>query len=578
MVATDDEKRYISVQYEDFEPVGANFMLFYLKSRGIELVGKDEAFFDAEDHNDTVYNDNFDYLCQLDHKASKTHDHYKVLGLDNLRITASVEDIKKSYKKLAIKYHPDKNVKALENIKEIYSTITYSFELLSNPRRRKAFDYVDPSIDDSVPKFTDENFYETFGNCFTSNKRWSRLKSVPPFGDESTPINDVHEFYSFWYNFESVRDFSYFDEEDSTNASCREERRMIERSNKQKRLKKKQEESQRIKKIVDLAYYNDPRIKKWIEDEKNYKNEIKQKKIEAQRLKKEQEERERQTRLETERLEKEKALAEATEKLENEKREKALYKRQLTKEKKDYRQRLSELSYFCKSDEPAQMAEIIKSVDELLITTPLEDLKLLNEQFVASPKENFRNIFDEQVMKYLKRTTTITPVVQQSKSVKSIDESKIREWTVEETNLLVKASVVYPVGTIERWNKIGQFLQQHLKSNEIISEKDIIHKVKNLKKIDTNEKEVYNNNAYELTVKNVGSKVQNTATKPAKLWTNDEQKLFEQAIKTYPTSNPQRWQLVSELMKTRTPEECQIRFKELVELVKAKKLANSTKK
>jgi curved DNA-binding protein len=63
-------------------------------------------------------------------------DYYKVLGVDK---TASQDEIKKAYRKLAVKYHPDKNPgdkKAEEKFKEI----TEANEVLSDPEKRKKYD------------------------------------------------------------------------------------------------------------------------------------------------------------------------------------------------------------------------------------------------------------------------------------------------------------------------------------------------------------------------------------------------------------------------------------------------------
>jgi curved DNA-binding protein len=63
-------------------------------------------------------------------------DYYKILGLDK---TASVKDVKKAYRKLARKYHPDVNPNdpaAEKNFKEINE----ANEVLSNADKRKKYD------------------------------------------------------------------------------------------------------------------------------------------------------------------------------------------------------------------------------------------------------------------------------------------------------------------------------------------------------------------------------------------------------------------------------------------------------
>ena len=63
-------------------------------------------------------------------------DYYKILGVER---NASADDIKKAYRKLAIKYHPDKNPnnKASE---EKFKEINEANEVLGDPEKRKKYD------------------------------------------------------------------------------------------------------------------------------------------------------------------------------------------------------------------------------------------------------------------------------------------------------------------------------------------------------------------------------------------------------------------------------------------------------
>ena len=63
-------------------------------------------------------------------------DYYEVLGLTR---EAGDEDIKKAYRKLAIKYHPDKNP-GDKSAEEKFKEVGEAYEALSDPQKRAAYD------------------------------------------------------------------------------------------------------------------------------------------------------------------------------------------------------------------------------------------------------------------------------------------------------------------------------------------------------------------------------------------------------------------------------------------------------
>ena len=63
-------------------------------------------------------------------------DYYKTLGLDK---NANEEEIKKAYRKLARKYHPDLNPNDKEANRK-FQQINEANEVLSDPEKRKKYD------------------------------------------------------------------------------------------------------------------------------------------------------------------------------------------------------------------------------------------------------------------------------------------------------------------------------------------------------------------------------------------------------------------------------------------------------
>ena len=64
-------------------------------------------------------------------------DYYKVLGVSR---KATETELKKAYRKLAIKWHPDKHKNNKEKAEENFKIISHAYEVLSDKERRKLYD------------------------------------------------------------------------------------------------------------------------------------------------------------------------------------------------------------------------------------------------------------------------------------------------------------------------------------------------------------------------------------------------------------------------------------------------------
>ena len=68
-------------------------------------------------------------------------DYYQILGVDR---KATPDDIKKSFRKLAMKYHPDRN-KDNKQAEEKFKEINEAYEVLSDPKKRERYDQLGSS-------------------------------------------------------------------------------------------------------------------------------------------------------------------------------------------------------------------------------------------------------------------------------------------------------------------------------------------------------------------------------------------------------------------------------------------------
>jgi len=78
--------------------------------------------------------------AKLELKKSKRKDYYKILGLAK---TAQDDDIKKAYRKLALKYHPDKNQESEETklkAEQMFKDVGEAYAVLSDPQKKRKYD------------------------------------------------------------------------------------------------------------------------------------------------------------------------------------------------------------------------------------------------------------------------------------------------------------------------------------------------------------------------------------------------------------------------------------------------------
>lgn len=464
------------------------------------------------------------------------------------------------------------------------------------------------------------------GPCFKLNSRWSEKKNVPLLGNEDSERVHVERFYDFWYDFQSWREYSYLDEEDKEKGQDRDERRWIDKQNKTMRIKKKKEEMARIRQLVDLAYNNDPRIARFKKEERDKKLAAKMaKQTAAQAFKAEEERQAKEAAAAKLKLEQEEQK-----RLELIQKEKEVLKRALKKERKTLRDFAKSNDYFItKSSEKVRNIENLEKLCEALKTLELQEL---NKKMQENPSDGAKIFFeaveamevvlDEERQRNLQPNSYLNSLGKNTSSP-LVQINKKALWSNENIQLLIKAVNLFPAGTIQRWDVVANFINQHatnLPENVKFNAKEVLNKAKDIQSSDfskndlkaqvnqkafesfeKNKKELRVLDNSEISTKDTGDvkkkevngdakpqvnghsekpEVMTNGTTPAaepKVWTKDEQSLLEQAIKTFPVSTPDRWDRIAECIPNRTKKECLKRVKELVDLVNAKNKAQQVK-
>ncbi|KYN01762.1 PREDICTED: dnaJ homolog subfamily C member 21 [Cyphomyrmex costatus] len=215
--------------------------------------------------------------------------HYEVLGVAR---DAPDDEIKKAYRKLALKWHPDKNLESPDEAKEQFQLVQQAWEILSDPHERAWYDNHREAIlkggigedykDDSInlfPYFSlscfkgygddKKGFYTVYRNVFEQlaaedaefAKDGDSDEEVPSFGDSQSSYEDVvGDFYAYWQSYSTKRSYAWLDPYDIREMRNRRILRIAEKENKKVRDKAKRERNEQVRNLVAFVRKRDKRV------------------------------------------------------------------------------------------------------------------------------------------------------------------------------------------------------------------------------------------------------------------------------------------------------------------------------
>jgi len=122
-------------------------------------------------------------------------DYYKILNIDK---TASIDEVKKKYRHLLAKYHPDKLKKLSEdqrkNKLDQYQLIRMAGEILTHPEKKKLYDMEQKTVRSSGFVNHKDSFEEFLKLQDTENTLQNREKSLLDFKQQTDKMNKLRNF------------------------------------------------------------------------------------------------------------------------------------------------------------------------------------------------------------------------------------------------------------------------------------------------------------------------------------------------------------------------------------------------
>ncbi|KAK7686133.1 hypothetical protein QCA50_010945 [Cerrena zonata] len=238
-------------------------------------------------------------------------DYYTLLEVEE---SATQDEIRKSFRRLALIHHPDKNHDNIDEATKKFAELQQAYEVLSDEQERAWYDnhraslvpepdastvfedikkgaphprardrgltvrHLTQFFDVSIYKGFDDgpdDFFTIYRNLFDrlahDESQWQEQPhTLPSFGNSSWPWTEAAKneadtaartFYNYWLHFVTAKDFSWAEQWRTDEAPERRVRRLMEKDNKKARDDARREYNETIRALVAFVRKRDPRYK-----------------------------------------------------------------------------------------------------------------------------------------------------------------------------------------------------------------------------------------------------------------------------------------------------------------------------